>query len=184
MMLTQILSKEKWEQFEKELFDRFHINCTVYDISGKGITGTPRWCNRLCPEIKANKDSLAAICASGNQYFMAQTKKTGKAVIDECDAGLTKIAVPIFVDGEFLGTAGGCGLLPAGGEVQTFLLEKTMGLSEIHILGLCEGLGTMTQEDAEKMAVYIEKRIAQFVDDYLKMVSSDRETVKPFMDGH
>lgn len=115
---------------------------------------------------------------------MAQTKKTGKAVIDECDAGLTKIAVPIFVDGEFLGTAGGCGLLPAGGEVQTFLLEKTMGLSEIHILGLCEGLGTMTQEDAEKMAVYIEKRIAQFVDDYLKMVSSDRETVKLFMDGH
>ncbi len=171
MKLTHILSKEKWEQFEKELFDLFHINCTVYDISGKGITGKPRWCNRLCPEIKANKDSLAAICAPGNQHFMAQARQTRNAVIDECDAGLIKIAVPIFVGGEFLGTAGGCGLLPAGGEVQTFLLEKTMGLSETQILGLCEGLGTMTQEEAEKMAIYIEKRTAQLVKDYLKMDS-------------
>ena len=171
MKLTHIISKEKWEQFEKELFDRFHINCTVYDISGKGITGKPNWCNRLCPEIKANKDSLAAICATGNQHFMAQAKRTRKAVIDECDAGLTKIAVPLFVDGEFLGTAGGCGLLPAGGEVQTFLLEKTMGLSETEILALCEGLGNMTQEEAEKMAAYIEKRTVQFVDDYLRMAS-------------
>jgi ligand-binding sensor protein len=168
MQLTQVLPKEKWEEFENELFDRFHINCTVYDISGQGITGKPHWCNRLCPKIKANKDSLAAICAPGNQFFMAQTKKTRQAFIDECDAGLLKIAVPIFIDGEFLGTAGGCGLLPVGGEVQTFLLEKTMGLSETQILKLCEGLGTMTQEEAEKMSVYIEKRLAQFVDHYLK----------------
>jgi ligand-binding sensor protein len=168
MQLTQVLPKEKWEEFEKELFDRFQLNCTVYNISGQGITGKPHWCNRLCPEIKANKNSLAAICATGNQAFMAQAKKTHKAVIDECDAGLLKIAVPIFVDGEFLGTAGGCGLLPSNGEVETFLLEKTMGLSETQLLKLCEGLGTITQEQAEKIAAYIEKRIAQFVDDYQK----------------
>jgi len=169
MLLTDMIPKEKWEAFEKELFDRFHINCTVYDISGQGVTGKPNWCNRLCPEVKANKDSLAAICAAGNQYFMAQTKRTRKALIDECDAGLTKIAVPIFVDGEFLGTAGGCGLLPTGGEVQTFLLEKTMGLDEAQILKLCEGLGTITPAKAQEMAVYIEKRIAQFVDAYRRV---------------
>jgi len=100
---------------------------------------------------------------------MAQTKRTRKALIDECDAGLTKIAVPIFVDGEFLGTAGGCGLLPTGGEVQTFLLEKTMGLDEAQILKLCEGLGTITSAKAQEMAVYIEKRIAQFVDAYRRV---------------
>ena len=81
-------------------------------------------------EIKANKDSLAAICAPGNQNFMAQAEKTRKAIIAECDAGLVKIAVPIFNQDEFLGTAGGCGLLPAGGEVETFLIEKTAGLTE------------------------------------------------------
>ena len=74
MELTDILSKEEWAAFEKELYDRFKINCTVYNTDGVGVTGKPNWCNRLCPEIKANKDSLAAICAPGNQNFMAQAE--------------------------------------------------------------------------------------------------------------
>jgi ligand-binding sensor protein len=163
MELNDILTKEEWSAFEKELYNRFHINCTVYNSSGIGITGKPNWCNRLCPEIKANKDSLAAICAPGNQNFMAQAKRTNKPVIGECDAGLIKVAVPIFKDDEFLGTAGGCGLLPDGGELETFMIEKTTGLSEAEISSLCEGMGSMTQEQAEEMADYIEKRLAEFM---------------------
>ncbi len=163
MELTDILSKEEWAVFEKELFDRFQINCTVYNSDGVGVTGKPNWCNRLCPEIKGNKDSLAAICAPGNQNFMAQAKQTRQPVIDECDAGMMKIAVPIFSQDEFLGTAGGCGLLPAGGEVETFLIEKTAGLTEMEIAGLCEGIGTMSEDQAEEMAAFIENKIAEFM---------------------
>ncbi len=163
MELTDILSKEEWAVFEKELFDRFQINCTVYNSDGVGVTGKPNWCNRLCPEIKGNKDSLAAICAPGNQNFMAQAKQTRQPVIDECDAGMMKIAVPIFSQDEFLGTAGGCGLLPAGGEVETFLIEKTAGLTETEIAGLCEGIGTMSEDQAEEMAAFIESKIAEFM---------------------
>lgn len=163
MELTDILSKEEWAAFEKELFDRFQINCTVYNTNGIGVTGKPNWCNRICPEIKANKESLAAICAPGNQNFMAQAEKTRKTIIDECDAGLVKIAVPIFNQDEFLGTAGGCGLLPVGGEVETFLIEKTAGLTETEIAGLCEGMDTMTEEQAEEMALFIEEKIAAFM---------------------
>jgi ligand-binding sensor protein len=163
MELTEILTKEEWSAFEKELFDRFRINCTVYNTDGIGVTGKPNWCNRLCPEIKANKESLAAICAPGNQNFMARAEQTRKPVIDECDAGLVKIAVPIFNQDEFLGTAGGCGLLPVEGEVETFLIEKTAGLTEAEITALCEDIGTMSQEQAEEMASYIEEKIAAFM---------------------
>lgn len=163
MELTDILSKEEWAAFEKALFDRFQINCTVYNTDGIGVTGKPNWCNRICPEIKANKESLAAICAPGNQNFMAQAEKTRKPIIAECDAGLVKIAVPIFNQDEFLGTAGGCGLLPVGGEVETFLIEKTAGLTETEIAGLCEGMGTMTEDQAEEMAVFIEEKITEFI---------------------
>jgi len=163
MELTEILTKEEWAAFEKELFDRFQINCTVYNPDGIGVTGKPNWCNRLCPEIKANKDSLAAICAPGNQNFMAQAEKTRKPVIAECDAGLVKIAVPIFKQGEFLGTAGGCGLLPEGGEVETFLIEKTAGFTETEIADLCEGIGTMTEDQAQEMAAFIERKLAEFM---------------------
>lgn len=163
MELTDILTKEEWAAFEKDLYNRFHINCTVYNASGIGVTGKPNWCNRLCPEIKANKDSLAAICAPGNQNFMALARQTHKAVIGECDAGLIKVAVPIFGDDEFLGTAGGCGLLPEGGELETFMIKKTTGLSEAKISSLCEGMGSMTEKQAEEMADYIEKCLAEFM---------------------
>jgi len=167
MELIDILSTEAWARFEKELFDRFHINCTVYNTSGVGVTGKPNWCNRLCPVIKANPEALAAICAPGNQNFMARAKRTGKAVIDECDAGLVKIAVPIFVEDEFIGTAGGCGLLPEGGEVETFMIEKSTGMSEERIADLSASVGTMSDAKAIEMADFIEGRITREVRRYL-----------------
>jgi ligand-binding sensor protein len=163
MELTDILSVEAWGAFEKELFDRFQINCTVYNTDGVGVTGKPNWCNTLCPEIKANKESLAAICAPGNQHFMAETQRTGKAVIDECDAGLLKIAVPIFKDGEFLGTAGGCGRLPEGGEVDTFMVHKATGMTEEEVAGFCQGIAAMSEAEAGEMARFIEERLSQYL---------------------
>lgn len=163
MELTDILSEEAWARFEKELSDRFHLNCSVYKKDGISVTGKQNFCNNLCPKIKANKDALAAICAPGNQNFMARAKQTRKVVIDECDAGLLKIAVPIFVGEEFLGTAGGCGALLEGGEVEDFMIHKTTGLNENEIAGLCQGLGVMTEDHAQEVASVIEERILQII---------------------
>ena len=166
MELTRILPKKAWAGFERELSEKFDINCTVYDSSGTGITGKPNWCNKLCPRIKGNPESLAVICASGNQNFMAQARQTRKSVVAECDAGFIKIAVPIVNNGDFLGTAGGCGLLPEGGELETFIIEKTTGLDREEILALCEGVKTMSAGKAAEMVGFIEKRIARYMDDY------------------
>jgi predicted Fe-Mo cluster-binding NifX family protein len=178
MALTDILSMQGWVRFEKTLFDRFAINGAVYDRSGAGVTGKPRWCNRLCPQIKANPDSLAAICAPANQHLTARAQKTRKPAIGECDAGLIKICVPIFVNKEFMGTAGGCGLLPEGGKVETFLLAKTLGLSEARISGLCQGLGTITQKKTQEIKNFIETWVADRVDGYLKHSAKTRQTSK------
>lgn len=164
MELTDILSVEAWGLFEKELFERYQLNCMIYNTSGTGITGKPNWCNDICPKIKANKNSLAAICATSNQHFMAQAKETRQAVIEECDAGFVKIAVPIFFQDEFLGTAGGCGHLPEGGEVETFLIQKTADLSEAEIESLCQGAKTLTEDQAREIAAFIQQRIAQYVE--------------------
>lgn len=162
MQLTDIATLDDWMNLEKEVYERFHLNASVYDISGTAITGTPQWCNSLCPKIKANQDSLAVICAAGNQHFMAQAQQSRKPVIGECDAGLVKIAVPIFNNGEFLGTAGGCGRLPEDGAVETFLIHKLMGLDEAEIEALCRDLEPMTEDQAQQAASFVEKRIAQY----------------------
>jgi ligand-binding sensor protein len=164
MELTDILPVQDWIQFEKELFDRFDLNSTVYNSSGMGITGKPNWCNPLCPKIKANEDSLAVICAAGNQNFMIQAKNTQKTVIGECDAGLLKIAVPIFANGQFLGTAGGCGRLPENGALEEFIIQKTTGLSPAEIQQLASRLKPISKAQAIQVAEFIEKRIALYLD--------------------
>ncbi|MFH1985976.1 MAG: PocR ligand-binding domain-containing protein [Pseudomonadota bacterium] len=166
MKLTDLLPPDAWQKFEAELFDHFFLNCTVYNDSGIGITGKPNWCNALCPEIKSNPNSLATICAAGNQFFMAEARNTGKPVIDACDAGMLKIAVPVVVAGAFLGTAGGCGRLPEGGKVDTFIIQKTTGLDESAITALSGGLKPMTPSEALTVARYIEKRLGEIVTSY------------------
>jgi ligand-binding sensor protein len=166
MELTELQPPGAWQDFEAELFERFFLNCTVYNAQGIGITGKPNWCNALCPEIKANPASLATICAAGNQFFMAEARKTGKPVIDACDAGLLKLAVPIVAEGVFLGTAGGCGRLPEGGVVDTFIIHKTTDLDETAIALLCNGLTPMTLSEARTVTGYIEKRLGEIVGSY------------------
>jgi ligand-binding sensor protein len=166
MELTELLPPGAWQDFEADLFERFFLNCTVYNAQGIGITGKPNWCNALCPEIKANPTSLATICAAGNQFFMAKARKTGEPVIDVCDAGLLKIAVPIVAAGVFLGTAGGCGRLPEGGDVDTFIIQKTTELDESAIASLCNGLTPMNPSEARTVAGYIEKRLHEIVGSY------------------
>jgi ligand-binding sensor protein len=166
MELTDILSKEEWARFEKEISDRFHLNCTIYNTEGNSITGVQNWCNRLCPKIKANQDALAAICAPANQNFTAQAKATRDAVVDECDAGLLKIAVPIFAGEEFLGTAGGCGVILGDGEVEDFMVQKTTGMEDEEIAALCQGIGTMTEHEARRAAAEIGKHISKIMKDF------------------
>lgn len=72
MKLTNIFPRQEWAEFERDLYDRFNLNCAVFNASGTGVTDNPNWCNQLCPRIKANKDTLAAICAPGNQNLMVQ----------------------------------------------------------------------------------------------------------------
>ena len=174
MELTTILTVDQWAQFEKELYDCFHMNCAVLTASGSAVTGRPNWCNDLCEKIKTNENSRTAICAAGNQFFMAHAKKTALPYIGECDAGLLKITVPIFAKEKFIGVAGGCGLLPQGGEVDLFMVSRSSGMDENEIVERCKNLETMTMGQAERMAEFIQQRI-----DYLMKGTFDYNVRTP-----
>lgn len=163
MTLTDIMSSEGCAEFADELFNIYGINCAVYNAAGTIVSGKPNWSNSLCPKVKGNPESLAAICAPSNQHFLAETKQTGKPLIGECDAGFRKVCVPIMVDGEFLGAAGGCGLLCGDEGIETFLIEKLLKLKEQEILDLCADTAIMTETEANQMAGFIQKRISEFI---------------------
>ena len=159
MNLIDILPVEKWIELEKEINKRSGLNASVFDADGIRITDFKKWANRLCPVVKANEKGQSYICAVAHQNAANQAKKTREPVIIECDAGLVKVVVPIFVVDEFLGVAGGCGLLQWGSEVDSFLITKTTGIDVGEIENLSEEIAVISFARIESVIKYIEQEI-------------------------
>lgn len=159
MELTDLCPLETWASLENEIFERSGLNSAVYNIHGIRISANPRWPNRLCPEIKASPKGQSFICATAHMNLANMAKTSRQPVIEECDAGMVKLVVPIFYDSTFLGAAGGCGLILDAGAVDTFLVNKIIGMEEERIEQLSEGIPSLAMQAAQTLAAVIQERI-------------------------
>ena len=166
MKLVDILPIEKWVEIEQEINRQSGLNAAVYDVQGVRITDFKKWANRLCPALRQTEKGQEFICAVAHQNIAAQTVKTGTSVVDECDAGLMKFATPIFVENEFLGVAGGCGLLRNQEQVDTYLVHRTTGLDAEVIEALSEDIETIPNDRLEAVINYLEKKVAESIREF------------------
>ena len=163
MELTDLLPLEQWTQIENEIHEHSGLESNVFNTDGIRITDNKVWVNRLCPAIKATDKGQSFICAVAHMNLANQAKDENRPVIEACDAGLMKIVVPIFVDGNYIGAVGACGLLPAGGEVDAFLVNKMTDIDEANIEALCEDLAVIEKNSAEEVAQFIWEKIEAVV---------------------
>lgn len=166
MKLTDLQPLEKWIELEEAIRQRSNMRASIYDIDGIGITGKSQHANDLCPEIRATGKGQTYICAVAHQNMAVMAQNSRAPVIEECDAGMIKIVVPIFAGDEFVGAAGGCGLLMEDGEVDDFMINKTTDLPEDKIEDLAKSVKTVTQQEAEKLAAFIVGEIDRVVRRY------------------
>lgn len=163
MELTDLLPVEKWVELENDIHERSGLESNVFNTDGIRITDNKVWVNQLCPSIKATDKGQAFICAVAHMNLTNQAREQKKAVIEACDAGLMKIVVPIFVDGNFIGAVGACGLLPAGGEVDSFLINKMTDIDEAEIDALAEDIAVIETNSAEEVAQFVWEKIEAIV---------------------
>ena len=168
MKLTDIAQLKIWLELEKKINQHSGLNACVFDVDGVRITNFKKWANKLCPVIKADKKGQDYICAVAHQNIAAQAKRSRKPVVAECDAGLMKLVVPIFINGEFLGVAGGCGYIVSNGEVDRFMISKTTGIAEEKLRDLSDDIPVMTPEQAESHTKLIQAEIEQIINAYEK----------------
>ena len=138
MELTDIVPLETWRELEQKINDRSGLNASVFNADGIRITDFVKWANSLCPLIKGTEKGQSYICSVAHQNIAAQAARTRRPVVETCDAGMLKLVVPIFVNGDFLGVAGGCGCLEQKEEIDTFMINKTTGITEEKLVGLCD----------------------------------------------
>lgn len=167
MKLTDILPVEQWIELEQEIHAKSGLNPTIYDTEGVSITRTSTFPNPLCPEIKAIPKGQTFICSAAHQNIAGEAEESREPVVDACDAGLVKIVVPIYVGDTFLGAAGGCGLLPEDGEVESFLIGKTLDMDDEKVEDLAQRVPKISDEKAQDVADFIKERIDSIVSAYM-----------------
>jgi ligand-binding sensor protein len=163
MELTDLLPLEKWKDLEKEITRISGLDANLFGTDGIRVTDYKHWANRLCPAIKATDKGQSYICAVAHMNLASQAKQTQTSLIEECDAGLVKIIVPVFVKDEFLGAVGACGMVLEGGEVDSFLVNMTTGIDEEEVDRLASDIGAISIEKARSIVAYVEGKLGEVV---------------------
>jgi ligand-binding sensor protein len=163
MKLTDIAPLKKWIALEKDIHKQSGLDVNVFDTKGYRISEFKNWANRLCPEIKATDKGQSFICAPAHMNIATLAMRSKQPVIEECDAGMLKLVVPIILNDEYVGAVGACGFLLDDGEVDSFLVNKMTDINEDKVEKLAEGIDIITTEKAEILARYIENQIAGIV---------------------
>jgi ligand-binding sensor protein len=173
MKLVDILPIEKWIEIEKEINRRSGLNAGVYNVDGLRITDFIKWSSNFCPELRATGKGQKFICAVAHQNIAARAAKSKKTVVAECDAGLMKFVVPIFLGDEFLGTAGGCGLRYGLAEVDTYLVHRTADMDEQHVQDLVEEIGTIAPDTLAGVIAYVENKVAECISNFAHLAETN-----------
>ena len=163
MQLTDLAPLECWIELEKDIHQKSGLDVNVFDTKGYRISELKNWANQLCPAIKATDKGQSFICAPAHMNIATLAMRSKQTVIEECDAGLLKLVVPIFAGEEFVGAVGACGFLLDDGEVDRFLVNKMTDISEADIENLATGIQSISTAKAQALGQYIMNQVNAIV---------------------
>jgi len=166
MELTDLLPIEDWIQLEKEIHKQYGLDTNVFNTSGIRITPHKAWVNRLCPEIKATDKGQSFICAVAHMNLATMARNSREAVVEECDAGIVKIVVPIFVGDNFVGAVGACGKCLDDGEVDTFLVNKVTDIEEEKVESLAQDIEVISTETTGELITFVQEKLQDIIQQY------------------
>ena len=159
MQLTDIAPLERWIKLEKDIHQKCGLDANVFDTKGYRISELKNWANQLCPAIKATDKGQSFICAPAHMNIATLAMRSKQPVIEECDAGMLKLVVPIFAGDEFVGAVGACGFLLDDGEVDEFLINKMTDINESKIEILAIGIQRISTAKVQALGQFINNQI-------------------------
>jgi len=163
MQLTDLAPLKRWVELEKDIHQQSGLDVNVFNTKGYRISEFKNWANQLCPAIKATDKGQSFICAPAHMNIATLAMRSKQTLIEECDAGMLKLVVPIFAGEEFVGAVGACGFLLDDGEVDSFLVNKMTDISESEIDVLATGIQSISTGKAQALGQYIENQINEIV---------------------
>ena len=168
MKLTDIAPLVRWMELENDINTRSGMDANVFDTRGYRISDQKHWANKLCPAIKDTDKGQSFICAPAHMNIAAQAMRSREPVIEECDAGMIKLVVPIFMNEEFVGAVGACGMKFEDGEIDSFLVNKMTEMDEEKVETLSATVLSIAREKAEELKQFIQEKIDAILTAFLQ----------------
>jgi ligand-binding sensor protein len=159
MLLTDIAPLDAWMELENEIHRRFAVDANVFDPKGFRITPQKHWVNRLCPAVKETDKGQSFICAPAHMNIAAMARKARAPVVEECDAGMLKLVVPIYRGEEFLGAVAACGVRFEESEIDSFLVHKMTGIDAETVETLAADVPAIPRARADELSRFIRERL-------------------------
>jgi ligand-binding sensor protein len=157
---------ERRIELEQEINLRSGMDANVFDTKGYRISAIKNWANELCPAIKQTDKGQSFICAPAHMNIAAQSMRARELVIEECDAGMIKLVVPIFLDGVFLGAVGACGMKFEDSEIDSFLVNKMTEIDATKVEALAVSVPAITRENVEALGHYIQDQVTAIIAEF------------------
>ena len=149
-------SQEEWTGLLARVAEETGMTATLTDDKGNHILEEQGQRTPLCLKIREKKASRTFICSQTNVAMLREVKRTLKPLIDECEAGLVRMVVPVCHEGVLIGQVTACGLVAKEEEeIDPFLIAEQVGLSE----GEVEDLATLTSAVSRKNVESIATRL-------------------------
>ncbi len=163
MDVLSILSEELWKEKLQEMFKETGLAMSLTDGGGKILFGEGTR-NPLCERIREQPDTLASFCSQTNMAMIVQAKAAKQAVVDFCEGGLIRIAIPLFDGEELIGQVTGCGLVGNPEEIDPFYIAQELNTEESIIKDLAEKVAKNPEFSLEAL----KDKLVSFVTPVLK----------------
>ncbi|MBF0429960.1 MAG: PocR ligand-binding domain-containing protein [Fibrobacteria bacterium] len=149
MELLEVLGNEKWQALLDKLSRDYGLSVSLLDAEAASVLKSGE-INVLCTHIREKKENRTFICAQTARGMTAELKETMKPVLDLCEAGLARFAIPVIRDGDLLGQVTGCGVISDPDEIDPFMLSQQSGADESKLKELIEQVKNTPEEILQK----------------------------------
>ncbi len=152
MKLFERMSKEEWNEILQRVAEDTRMTVGLTDENGNLVLQTQGERCALCTKIRERKESLTFICSQCNTAMLEEAKQALKPVLDSCDAGLTRMVVPILNEGVLIGQLTACGGAPEKEEIDLFLIARQVGTTEDEVAVLATRIPVVSTDEIETIA--------------------------------
>jgi ligand-binding sensor protein len=152
MNVLELKPREEWETILQEIAKKTRMTVTLTDENGSHILHTQGTRCPLCSRIREKKEALTFICSQCNSAMLEEAKQLLEPVIDFCDAGMTRMVVPIVRHGELIGQLTACGGAAQAEEIDLYLVARQVGISEEEAETLAASTPAVSTDEVKKVA--------------------------------